>query len=151
MTLSGSNAQRPLLRGLGVSECDTSGVKVGIGEGGAVCVQVCVWDGGKGWGVTGGGGGGVCCRGRLSMVLTPPEWSYCQDPVHLLPWQQQWPRCCHGKVDTKRRGVGTGPGVRSEGRGGQGSQPAGQHTRGGQGEKRRRESLVFLSWSTSGH
>lgn len=23
--------------------------------------------------------------------------------------------CCHGEVDTKRRGVGTGPGVRSEG------------------------------------
>lgn len=45
------------------------------------------------------------------------EWSYCQAPVHLLPWQQQWPRCCHGKFDTKRRGVGTGPGVMSEGQG----------------------------------
>ena len=58
--------------------------------------------------------------GRLSMVLNPPggaEWSYFQAPVHLLPWQQRRPRCCHGEVDTKRRGVGTGPGVRSEGQG----------------------------------
>lgn len=34
-----------------------------------------------------------------------------------------------------------GSGVRVGG--GQGSQPAGQHTRGGRGEKRRRESLLF--------
>lgn len=79
-------------------------------EGGrSVCPNMCVRQGKARGGEVGGG--------RLSMVLTLPEWSYCQAPVHLLPWQQQWPRCCHGEVDTKRRGVGTGPGVRSEGQG----------------------------------
>lgn len=92
MTLSGSNAQRPLLRGLGVSECDTSGVKVGIGEGGAVCVQVCVWDGGKGMGGDGGVLQGQIVHGAYPswMKLLPgpcPSVTVAAAVTKVLPWQ----------------------------------------------------------------
>ena len=118
MTLSGPDTQRPLLREWIQGDW---GVRMWHRRcqswvGGAVheskSVYVCESRGRE--------GGRRGDSGRLSMVLTPPggaEWSYFQAPVHLLPWQQQWPRCCHGEVDTKRRGVGTGPGVRSEGQG----------------------------------
>lgn len=92
-------------KGIGVFECGSGRVKVGFGAlWVCVCISMC-----------------VCLKlgtegGWRGQIVPSAEWSYFQASVHLLPWQQQWPRCCHGEVDTKRRGVGTGPGVRSEGR-----------------------------------
>lgn len=148
MTLSGPDTQRTLLRGRiqgdwtmwiwhrGCQSCD----------GGAVCVQVCVWDREN---------GDVCARkgkGRLSMMLSStgyawmkllpgpcPSVTVAAAVTKMLPWQGG-----HKKVWRGNRSRG-----QEWGSGGQGSQPAGQHTRGGQGEKRRREDLLFFFFALS--
>lgn len=120
MTLSGLDTQGPLLRewireDWGVRKwhrrCQSWVLRSSVCP--FVCTSMCMrlekgwwW-----WWWWWGGVWGQIVHGSLSLA----EWSYIQAPVHLLPWQPWWPRCCHGEVDTKRRGVGTGPGVRSEG------------------------------------
>lgn len=121
-----------------MSECDTSGVKVGIGRG-AVCVQVCVCVRHERYGVRGGVAGADCpwCLPLLNEVIASTlsicyRGSSSEQGVAMA-------RCTQKGVAWERV---QGSGVRVGG--GQGSQPAGQHTRGGRGEKRRRESLVFF-------
>lgn len=114
MTLSGPDIRRPPPRGWIQGDGSVREEHKGCWNR-AQCVSKYVCETAKGIMCMCVGRGADCLR-----CWAPPggaEWSYCQAPVHLLPWQQQWPRCCHGKLDTKRRGVGTGPGVMSEGQG----------------------------------
>ncbi len=121
-----------------VLECGTGGVRVGMG---ALCVCpsmcMCVRQGRRGGGGLGQIVHGAQPSGRGWMKLFPgpcPSVTVAAAVTKVLPWQG----------GHKKAWRGNGSRGQEWGSGGQGSQPAGQHTRGGQGEKRRREGLVFF-------
>lgn len=104
-------------------------------RGRSVCPNMCVRQGkGKGW----GGRGQIVHGAHPSwMKLLPgpcPSVTVAAAVTKVLPW----------RGGHKKAWRGNGSRGQEWGSGGQGSQPAGQHTRGGQGEKRRREGLVFF-------